>query len=81
VGYLHGLEPMDIHAWLEVFVKGEWWAFDPAVQQRATEARISIARGRDAADVAIYNQFGPLLLPLDMQVGVKALGAAPERVN
>lgn len=81
VGYLHDLEPMDIHAWLEVFVRGEWWAFDPAVEQRANEARISIARGRDAADVAIYNQFGPLLLPRDMQVSVRALSSAPEPVE
>jgi transglutaminase-like putative cysteine protease len=81
VGYLHGLEPMDIHAWIEVFVGGEWWTFDPAVAQLATEARISIARGRDAADVAIYNQFGPLLLPRDLQVRVNRLASPPGRVS
>ncbi|XOV83991.1 MAG: transglutaminase domain-containing protein [bacterium] len=69
VGYLHGLEPMDIHAWFEAYVGEQWWTFDPAVDP-GHGPRISIARGRDATDVAIYNQYGPLLLPTDMQVSV-----------
>ena len=72
VGYLHALEPMDIHAWFEAYLGGEWLAFDPAVTG-AYEPRIAIAYGRDAADVAIYNQYGPLLLPKDMQVRVARL--------
>ncbi|MBS3799658.1 MAG: transglutaminase family protein, partial [Thioalkalivibrio sp.] len=28
VGYLHGLEPMDMHAWFEAYVGGRWYAFD-----------------------------------------------------
>jgi transglutaminase-like putative cysteine protease len=67
VGYLHGLEPMDIHAWFEAFVGGGWRTFDPSCQDLSA-ARISIAHGRDAADVAIYNQYGPLLLPRGMRV-------------
>ena len=70
VGYLHGLEPMDIHAWFQAFVGDEWVTFDPT-NPDCREARIAIAHGRDAADVAIYNQFGPLLLPSDMQVSVE----------
>ena len=76
VGYLHGLEPMDVHAWFQAFVGGRWCTFDPTMPPDCENARISIACGRDAADVAIYNQFGPLLLPADMQVAVKPL---PER--
>jgi len=72
VGYLHELEPMDIHAWFEAYVGGQWWTFDPAVEEQ-TAPRIAIARGRDATDVAIYNQYGPLLLPSDMQVWVSAV--------
>ena len=72
VGYLHGLEPMDIHAWFEAFVGGQWWTFDPAAQD-ADAPRIAIARGRDSTDVAIYNQYGPLLLPTDMRVWVSAV--------
>jgi transglutaminase-like putative cysteine protease len=69
VGYLHALEPMDIHAWFEAYVGGRWYTFDPAVNG-PYEPRIAIASGRDATDVAIYNQYGPLLLPTDMQVTV-----------
>lgn len=69
VGFLQDLEPMDIHAWFEAFVGGAWHTFDPSATSAAA-ARIAIAHGRDATDVAIYNQFGPLLLPDDMQVTV-----------
>ncbi len=72
VGYLHALDPMDIHAWFEAYVGGRWWTFDPAVADQ-TAPRIAIARGRDATDVAIYNQYGPQLLPRDMQVWVSVV--------
>jgi transglutaminase-like putative cysteine protease len=71
VGYLHELEPMDIHAWFEAFVGDEWYTFDPASAD-IDAARIAIAHGRDATDVAIYNQYGPLLLPTEMCVTVEA---------
>jgi transglutaminase-like putative cysteine protease len=70
VGYLHELDPMDIHAWFEAFVGDEWYTFDPTIRGDGGE-RIAIAHGRDAADVAIYNQYGPLLLPDDMRVTVE----------
>ena len=70
VGYLQNLEPMDIHAWFEVFVGGDWHPFDP-ISPRGAGARIAIAHGRDATDVAIYNQYGPLLLPREMHVTVE----------
>ena len=28
VGYLHGLAPMDLHAWFEAYLDGRWYAFD-----------------------------------------------------
>ncbi|MCZ6641187.1 MAG: transglutaminase family protein [Gammaproteobacteria bacterium] len=70
VGYLENLEPMDIHAWIEAFVGGRWYTFDP-VRSPDNGGRIAIAHGRDATDVAIYNQYGPLLLPRDMRVTVE----------
>ncbi len=70
VGYLQGLDPMDNHAWFEAFVGGRWHTFDPA--SPSVGGRIVVARGRDAADVAIYNQYGPLLLPTVMEVSVDA---------
>ena len=69
VGYLLGLRPMDIHAWFEVYIGGQWVTFD-ATCPDDIGSRIVIAHGRDAADVAIYNQYGPLLLPNDMVVTV-----------
>jgi len=70
VGYLHELEPMDIHAWFEAFVGDKWYPFDPSAPH-SSGARITIAQGRDAADVAVYNQYGPLLLPRSMSVTVE----------
>jgi transglutaminase-like putative cysteine protease len=50
--------PMDFAGWLEAFVGGAWHTFDPRNNQRRI-GRILIARGRDAADVAISTAFGP----------------------
>lgn len=57
VGYLEGLEPMDLHAWFEAYVGNRWYTFDPT-QKNLEGGRVAIAFGRDAADVAIYTQFG-----------------------
>jgi transglutaminase-like putative cysteine protease len=50
--------PMDFNAWFEVFLGGCWYALD-ARHNRPRIGRIVIARGRDAADVAISTAFGP----------------------
>ncbi len=49
--------PMDFCAWFEAFLDGRWWTFDPRNNQRR-KARIVIARGRDAADVAMLTTYG-----------------------
>ena len=72
VGYLHGLEPMDLHAWFEAFVGGRWYAFD-ATQRGEKAGYIAIGYGRDAADVAIYTQFGPAVVPSKQLVTVERL--------
>lgn len=59
VGYLHGLEPMDLHAWFEAFVGGRWYTFD-ATQDEPKGGRVVLAYGRDAADVAFISNYGPL---------------------
>lgn len=71
VGYLHGLEPMDMHAWYEVFLGGRWFAFD-ATQPEPRGGRVVVAHGRDAADVAFLSNFGPLEIT-DMEVSVTAV--------
>jgi transglutaminase-like putative cysteine protease len=50
-------DPMDFSAWMEVYLGGRWFAFDPRHNRRRI-GRIVIARGRDASDVAITTVFG-----------------------
>jgi transglutaminase-like putative cysteine protease len=50
--------PMDFAAWFEVFLGGQWHTFDPR-NNTPRIGRVLIARGRDAADVAIATTFGP----------------------
>jgi transglutaminase-like putative cysteine protease len=72
VGYLSELEPMDLHAWFEAWVGDRWYTFDPT-QQQLDNPRIAIAYGRDAADVAIYHQFGPLPITSAVHVRVESI--------
>jgi transglutaminase-like putative cysteine protease len=53
--------PMDFSAWFEVFLEGRWFTFD-ARHNHPRVGRVVIARGRDAADVAISTSFGPTRL-------------------
>jgi len=50
--------PMDFSAWFEVYLGGQWYTFD-ARNNIPRIGRVLIARGRDAADVAISTTFGP----------------------
>lgn len=72
VGYLHNLQPMDLHAWFEAYVGGRWYTFDPT-QPDLYGGRVIIAFGRDAADVAVFHQFGPACLLVGMQVRAERL--------
>ena len=49
--------PMDFSGWFEAFLDGDWHVFD-ARHNTQRIGRILIARGRDAADVAITTTFG-----------------------
>jgi transglutaminase-like putative cysteine protease len=49
--------PMDYLAWFEVFLGGEWHTFD-ARNNVPRIGRLLMARGRDAADVALTTTFG-----------------------
>lgn len=68
VGYLHELNPMDLHAWFEAYIGGKWYTFD-ATQPTPKGNRVVLAYGRDAADVALATQFGDMQL-LNMFVSV-----------
>jgi transglutaminase-like putative cysteine protease len=66
-GYLPDLdvdplpEPMDFAAWMEVFLEGRWWTFDPR-NNTARKGRVVVGRGRDAVDVAMLTTYGGPLL-------------------
>jgi transglutaminase-like putative cysteine protease len=48
----------DFAAWMEVYLGGRWLTFDPR-NNVPRVGRLLMARGRDAADVAIATTFGP----------------------
>ncbi len=50
--------PMDFAAWFEAYLGDGWYTFDPR-NNVPRIGRILIARGRDAADVALTTSFGP----------------------
>ncbi len=50
-------DPMDFSAWFEVLLEGGWYTFD-ARHNQPRIGRILMARGRDAADVALSTSFG-----------------------
>jgi transglutaminase-like putative cysteine protease len=73
-GYLPDIEvtyegeppPMDFAAWMEVYLDGSWWTFDPRNNVRR-KGRVVIGRGRDAADVAMVTTYGgPVLRRMDV---------------
>jgi transglutaminase-like putative cysteine protease len=72
-GYLPDMDlppdpaPMDFAAWMEVWLDGRWWTFDPR-NNRRRKGRILIGRGRDASDVAMVTTFGaPVLESMTVQ--------------
>ncbi|HMG31980.1 MAG TPA: transglutaminase family protein [Jiangellaceae bacterium] len=62
-GYLPDLDvppdpaPMDFAAWMEVYLDGRWWTFDPR-NNAPRKGRVLIGRGRDAVDVAMVTTYG-----------------------
>lgn len=55
--------PMDFSAWVEVFLDGKWYTFDPR-HNVPRIGRVVIARGRDATDVPLLHSFGSHRLSL-----------------
>jgi transglutaminase-like putative cysteine protease len=53
--------PGDFAAWIEVWLSGQWWAFDPR-NNTPRIGRVLIAQGRDAADVPLTHTFGRSIL-------------------
>ena len=53
--------PMDFSGWYEVYLGGRWYTFD-ARHNVPRIGRVVMARGRDAADVALTTNFGRAVL-------------------
>ena len=66
---------MDFAGWFEAYLGGAWHTFDPR-NNAPRIGRVLIARGRDAADVAITTTFGPNTLR-GFRVWTDEVGAAP----
>jgi transglutaminase-like putative cysteine protease len=49
---------MDFAGWFEAYLGGQWYTFDPR-NNVPRAGRVLVARGRDAADVALNTTFGP----------------------
>jgi transglutaminase-like putative cysteine protease len=61
IGIVQSRAPMDFSGWFEAYLDGEWHTFD-ARHNIPRIGRIVLARGRDAADVAISTAFGEATL-------------------
>lgn len=58
VGTSPPFPPGDFAAWFEAYLDGRWYTFDPR-NNTPRIGRVLLARGRDAADVAMVTTFGP----------------------
>jgi len=71
--------PMDFSAWFEVYLDGRWFTFD-ARHNHPRIGRVVMARGRDAADVAISTNFGPVQL-VKFSVITEEVASETDRVS
>lgn len=74
VGYLHQLQPMDMHAWFEAYIGNRWYTFD-ATQINSPCGYVALGYGRDAADVAVFNQFGLSVFPIEQKFDVQCFSS------
>ncbi|MDA1162957.1 MAG: transglutaminase family protein [Planctomycetota bacterium] len=70
-GYALNLHPSDFHGFMEAFLDGKWYLFDPT-RLTSTLGLVRIGTGRDAADVSVATLTGSALLT---QQAVWATGA------
>lgn len=60
-GYAVDLQPPDFHGFMEAFLDGQWYLFDPT-RLASTVGLVRIGVGRDAADVAFSTLTGSAVL-------------------
>ncbi len=74
-GYAVDLQPPDYHGFMEAFLDGQWYMFDPT-RLASTLGLVRIGVGRDAADVAFSTLTGSAFLK-QKTVGASFSYAAP----
>ncbi|MEQ9410071.1 MAG: transglutaminase family protein [Fuerstiella sp.] len=60
-GYAVNLQPPDFHGFMEAFLDGRWYLFDPS-RLTSVQGLVRIGTGRDAADVSVATITGSTLL-------------------
>ena len=60
-GYALDLQPPDFHGYMEAFLDGKWYLFDPT-RLTSILGLVRIGSGRDAADVSVATITGNALL-------------------
>jgi transglutaminase-like putative cysteine protease len=60
-GYALNLQPPDFHGFMEAFLDGRWYLFDPT-RRTSILGLVRIGTGRDAADVSVATITGSVLL-------------------
>ena len=73
-GYAVNLQPPDFHGFVEAYLDGQWYLFDPT-KLAPTNGLVRIGCGRDAADVAFATIYG------DIRLTNKAVWANPVDAN
>jgi transglutaminase-like putative cysteine protease len=53
-------------------VGGRWYTFD-ATQPVLNGGYVTVGYGRDAADVAVYSQFGPMVYSTAQRIAVQLI--------
>ena len=66
---------MDFAAWLEAYIGGRWYTFDPR-NNAPRIGRVLIGRGRDALDVAMLTSYGTARL-VALRVAAEPVSAPP----
>jgi transglutaminase-like putative cysteine protease len=75
-GYAYALQPPDFHAYIEAYLDGGWYIFDPTRLAPQT-GMIRVGTGHDAADTSFATIFGPATFT-SMKVTMQLLdGPAP----
>lgn len=70
--------PMDFCAWMEVWLGGRWYTFDPRNNQRRV-GRVLVGRGRDALDCAMLTSYGNAALKtMTVWADEVSINAAPD---